>query len=122
MQLDPHGLSWGEVADRDREDVLPVLFGQGGPVPRAERLTVSLLGGARLHERALDPAALSRHREVRDGSSRGQREDVDGLQRVGKGVDESLAQRGLGRQAVNARLDLCPSSAPLGLREALRNR
>src|SRR6202011_4252336 len=36
LEIDRDGLPWGEVADCDREDVLPVLFGQRGPVPGAE--------------------------------------------------------------------------------------
>ena len=47
------------------------LFGRGGPVPGAERLGVGSLGDAALHERALHPAAVDRHREVRDRSARG---------------------------------------------------
>jgi hypothetical protein len=33
---------------------------------------------------------LGRHREVRDGGARGQREDVDGLEGLGEGVDAGV--------------------------------
>jgi hypothetical protein len=64
------------------------------------------LARATLPEPVFDPAAVLTVIVKCMTRARGQREDVNGLERLGKRVDEGLAQCRFDRQGVDARLNL----------------
>ena len=75
-------------------------------MPGLDRLIVFLAGRGALLQLALDDPAGDLELEARHGGAVGQREDVGRLQRLVEHVDERLADRHLGEQAVDAGVDV----------------
>ena len=92
-----HGLLAGEqVADAGREHVRPLLLEQGAAVTGAHRVVVAPESLLALVDLTDELPPVDRHREAGDGSARGDRERVDGLDGLRLVVAVALPHDGAG--------------------------